>query len=101
MLNGEAALVARRTSSVVWRRLLARHVDAAAAERSIRRRLMLSSLGVEGALRTWSFSYLRVAVRLAPVVPWVLSRARSAIGRRGSVTGEVAQAAVRSPWRAG
>jgi hypothetical protein len=36
MLNGEAALVARRTSSVVWRRLLARHVDAAAAERSIR-----------------------------------------------------------------
>jgi hypothetical protein len=38
--------------------------------------VMLTSLGVEGAERTWAFSYLGLAVLIAPVIPWLLNRRR-------------------------
>jgi hypothetical protein len=36
--------------------------------------VMFTNLGVEGAVRTWAFSYLGLSVVLAPVIPWLLSR---------------------------
>lgn len=49
--------------------------------------LMLTNLGVEAAVRTWSFSYLGLAVLLAPVVPWIVSRGGSQIARRAVLAG--------------
>jgi hypothetical protein len=36
--------------------------------------VMYTNIGVEGAVRTWAFSYLGLSVVLAPVIPWVLAR---------------------------
>jgi hypothetical protein len=47
--------------------------------------LILTPSGAEGARRSWAFSYLGIALVVAPVAGAVLDRAASSFGRRGLI----------------
>jgi hypothetical protein len=47
--------------------------------------LILTPSGAEGARRSWAFSYLGIALVVAPVIGAALDKARQSVGRRGTV----------------
>ena len=77
----------------VWRRPGAAPVDRAAALSMLilgllyfpAALLILTPSGAEGARRSWAFSYLGIALVVAPVVVAVLNRARHRFQRRGTL----------------